>query len=44
MTRRPSDDHLDELIKQAIGVLDLPQPDPPPAGTEWIHAFRRWAG
>ncbi|TDC04838.1 hypothetical protein E1267_21645 [Nonomuraea longispora] len=30
--------------KQAIGILDLPQPDPPPAGAEWIHAFRRWAG
>ncbi|MER7132377.1 calcium-binding protein [Streptosporangium saharense] len=30
--------------RQAIGVLDLPLPDPPPAGAEWIEAFRRWAG
>ncbi|QFY14992.1 hypothetical protein GBF35_48505 [Nonomuraea phyllanthi] len=30
--------------KQAIGILELPLPDPPPAGAEWIHAFRRWAG
>ncbi|MFF0575929.1 calcium-binding protein [Streptosporangium saharense] len=30
--------------RQAIGILDLPLPDPPPAGAEWIEAFRRWAG
>ncbi|MGI5285785.1 hypothetical protein ACQEVF_20935 [Nonomuraea polychroma] len=30
--------------KQPIGILDLPLPDPPPAGAEWIDAFRRWAG
>lgn len=30
--------------QQAIGILDLPLPDPPPAGAEWIDAFRRWAG
>jgi hypothetical protein len=30
--------------EQAIGILDLPLPDPPPAGAEWIHALRRWAG
>ncbi|MEV5554257.1 hypothetical protein AB0L44_11405 [Nonomuraea wenchangensis] len=29
--------------EQAIGILDLPLPDPPPIGAEWIHAFRRWA-
>jgi hypothetical protein len=29
--------------KQAIGILDLPLPDPPPAGAEWIDAFGRWA-
>jgi hypothetical protein len=28
---------------QAIHVLDLPLPDPPPAGAEWISAYRRWA-
>ncbi|MFC4013690.1 hypothetical protein ACFOY2_41130 [Nonomuraea purpurea] len=32
------------MHKQAIGILDLPLPDPPPAGAEWIHALRRWAG
>ena len=30
--------------QQAIGILDLPLPDPPPDGAEWIHAYRRWAG
>jgi hypothetical protein len=30
--------------RQAIPVLDLPLPDPPPQGTEWISANRRWAG
>lgn len=44
VTPRPLDDQLDELIEQAIGILDLPLPDPPPIGAEWIHAFRRWAG
>ncbi|MGI5170070.1 hypothetical protein ACQEU3_37535 [Spirillospora sp. CA-253888] len=29
--------------RQAIGVLDLPLPSPPPAGSEWIEAFGRWA-
>lgn len=29
--------------RQAIPVLDLPLPDPPPQGTERIAAFRRWA-
>ncbi|MEV0620626.1 hypothetical protein AB0I81_45390 [Nonomuraea sp. NPDC050404] len=37
--RRPPGDHLDELIEQAIGVLDLPLPDPPPDGAEWIHTL-----
>ncbi|MEV4019530.1 hypothetical protein AB0J35_54505 [Nonomuraea angiospora] len=44
MTRRPLDDHLDGLIEQAIGILDLPLPVPPPAGAEWIDAFGRRAG
>lgn len=29
--------------RQAIGILDLPLPDPPPDGAEWIEAFRHWA-
>ena len=27
---------------QRILVLDLPLPEPPPKGAEWIHAYRRW--
>ena len=30
-------------FRQSIGVLDLPLPEPPPAGAEWIQAYRRWA-
>ena len=29
--------------RQAIPLLELPLPDPPPAGWEWIEAYRRWA-
>jgi len=29
--------------QQPIHVLDLPFPDPPPKGAEWIAAYRRWA-
>lgn len=29
--------------RQRIPILDLPIPDPPPKGSEWIDAFRRWA-
>jgi hypothetical protein len=29
--------------RQAIGILDLPLPSPPPDGAEWIDAYRRWA-
>jgi hypothetical protein len=29
--------------RQAIGILDLPLPIPPPAGAEWIDAYRHWA-
>lgn len=29
---------------QAIPILDLPMPDPPPEGAEWIAAYRRWHG
>ncbi|WP_326637566.1 calcium-binding protein [Streptosporangium sp. NBC_01755] len=28
--------------RQAIGILDLPLPDPPPRGSEWIEAYRHW--
>jgi hypothetical protein len=30
--------------RQAIPILDLPLPNPPPQGAEWIAAYRRWAG
>ncbi|MGH8241949.1 MAG: calcium-binding protein [Steroidobacteraceae bacterium] len=29
--------------RQAIPILDLPLPNPPPAGAEWIEAYRHWA-
>lgn len=29
---------------QVILILDLPMPDPPPEGVEWIDAYRRWCG
>lgn len=29
---------------QAIPILDLPMPDLPPEGAEWIDAYRRWCG
>lgn len=29
--------------RQAIPILDLPLPAPPPAGAEWIEAYRHWA-
>lgn len=28
---------------QAVSVLDLPLPEPPPEGAEWIAACRHWA-
>lgn len=30
--------------RQSIPILDLPLPSPPPAGAEWIEAYRRWRG
>lgn len=30
--------------RQPIPVLDLPLPEPPPAGAEWIDAYRHWLG
>jgi hypothetical protein len=29
--------------RQRIPILDLPLPSPPPAGWEWIEAYRHWA-
>src|SRR6266571_1685072 len=29
---------------QAISVLDVPLPEPPPKGARWIAAYRHWAG
>ncbi|WP_239080496.1 calcium-binding protein [Paractinoplanes brasiliensis] len=31
-------------LRQAIGILDLPLPDPVPDGAQWIEAYRWWAG
>jgi Calcium binding len=28
--------------RQAIPILELPLPKPPPTGAEWIEAYRRW--
>jgi hypothetical protein len=30
--------------RQAIPILDLVLPSPPPVGAEWIEAYRCWAG
>jgi len=30
--------------RQRIDLLDLPLPTPPPNGTDWIDAYRYWAG
>ena len=29
--------------RQIIPILNLPVPSPPPAGWEWIEAYRLWA-
>jgi hypothetical protein len=29
-------------VRQLIRLLDLPLPTPPPAGGEWIYAYRHW--
>jgi hypothetical protein len=31
-------------LRQAMPILDLPLPTPPPPGTDWIEAYRRWLG
>lgn len=30
--------------RPSIPILDLSLPSPPPAGAEWIEAYRRWRG
>jgi hypothetical protein len=30
--------------RQRISLLDVPLPSPPPAGAQWIAAYRHWAG
>lgn len=29
--------------RQRVPILELPLPSPPPEGSEWIDAYRRWA-
>jgi hypothetical protein len=29
--------------RQRVPILDLPLPNPPPEGADWVAAFRRWA-
>lgn len=31
-----------DQVRQAISILDLPLPTPPPEGAEWIDAYRYW--
>jgi len=33
-----------EKLQQAIPLLDLPLPTPPPEGARWIEAYRHWLG
>ena len=33
-----------DRIRQTVPILDLPLPSPPPAGAEWIDAYRHWLG
>jgi len=28
--------------RQAVPILEVPVPSPPPRGSEWIAAYRRW--
>ncbi len=28
--------------QQEIRIIELPLPEPPPTGAEWIEAYRRW--
>jgi len=29
-------------VRQRLPILDLPLPNPPPEGAEWIEAYRHW--
>jgi len=29
--------------RQTVPILDLPLPSPPPAGAEWLEAYRYWS-
>ena len=31
------------VMRQKIGILELPLPKPVPGGAEWIEAYRRWS-
>ena len=31
-------------VRQTVPLLDLPLPSPPPAGAQWIEAYRHWLG
>ncbi len=31
-------------VRQSIGILELPPPNPAPKGVEWVEAYRHWAG
>ena len=31
------------MSRQRVPILDLPLPNPPPEGWEWIEAYRYWA-
>jgi len=31
-----------DQARQAIPIVDLPLPTPPPEGAEWIDAYRHW--
>src|SRR5213594_2032268 len=44
----PDDDHIVVVCRrgqkrQRLPILDLPLPEPPPKGWEWIAAYRHWA-
>ena len=51
MSNRVDLNDADEIVaicrrgrqRQLIPILNLPLPDPPPAGWEWIEAYRHWA-
>ena len=43
-------DHRDEIVavcaragkRVRVPILEVPLPDPPPEGAEWIEAYRHW--